>query len=206
MFELCRLGANNRLAFVQQKYAEQLEDEGDLEKAEEFYLKAGKGREAILMHTHNQNWEAAERIANLHSTDMLVEVYISQARAALEEKNIEKAESYLLRANRADIILAYYREVGLWAEALRIAKEYVPEALEQVQIEYEDAQLKSGAKGAQSFIAQAKEWERQNEYRRAVECYLKVDESNTNDAKLIAQALTKVDLSDYLYEEVTLGW
>jgi hypothetical protein len=33
-FELCRLGAGHRLQFVQQKYAEQLEDEGELEKAE----------------------------------------------------------------------------------------------------------------------------------------------------------------------------
>uniref|UniRef100_A0A915D9T4 IFT80/172/WDR35 TPR domain-containing protein n=1 Tax=Ditylenchus dipsaci TaxID=166011 RepID=A0A915D9T4_9BILA len=79
VFELCRLGATNRLPIVQQKYAEHLEDEGN-------FLAAGKGKDAILMYIHNQNWEAAERIASLHSTDMLVEVYISQARAALEEK------------------------------------------------------------------------------------------------------------------------
>lgn len=64
---------------------------------------------------------------------MLIEVYISRARAALDEKNLEQAESYLLRANRADIILNYYREIGMWPEALRIAKEYVPEMLEQIQ-------------------------------------------------------------------------
>lgn len=40
-----------------------MEDEGDLSKAEEYYLKAGKGKDAILMYIHNQNWEAAERIA-----------------------------------------------------------------------------------------------------------------------------------------------
>lgn len=71
---------------------------------------------------------------SLHSTDMLVDVYISQARAALEEKNLEKAESYLLRANRADIMLTYYREMGMWTEALRIAREYVPDMLAQVQV------------------------------------------------------------------------
>jgi len=31
---LCRLGAGHRLQFVQQKYAEHLEDEGELDKAE----------------------------------------------------------------------------------------------------------------------------------------------------------------------------
>lgn len=70
----------------------------------------------------------------MHSTELLIEVYISQARAALESKDLETAESYLLRANRADIMLGYYRELGMWPEALRIAKEYVPESLKQVQV------------------------------------------------------------------------
>lgn len=63
VFELCQLGATNRLQFVQQKYAEHLEDVRDFGRAEEYYLKANKGREAILMHIHEKNWEAAERIA-----------------------------------------------------------------------------------------------------------------------------------------------
>lgn len=70
------MGATNRLQFVQQKYAEHLEVSGEFSLAEEYYLKANKGffvsiycykiilgREAILMHMHNQNWEVAERIA-----------------------------------------------------------------------------------------------------------------------------------------------
>lgn len=46
--------------------------------------------------------------------------------------------------------------------------------------------------GAQSFMAQAKEWEHQKEYRRAVEAYMKVDESSTSDTQLIVQAYSKV--------------
>lgn len=192
IFDLCRLGAKNKLVDVQLKYAEQLEDDGDYAKAEQFYLLAGKAREAVLMHMHNQDWSAAEKIASEHCQDMLIDVYISQARAALEQKDHQKAEGYLLRANRADIILKYYREVGMWPEALRIAKDYVPDALPQLQNEYETYQLKSGAKGALSYIAQAKDWEAQNEYRRAVECYLKVDEPVTSDKRQIADALKKV--------------
>lgn len=70
----------------------------------------------------------------MHSTELLMEVYINKARAALEEKDLQTAESYLLRANRADIILSYYRELKMWSEALRIAKEYVPGSLKQVQV------------------------------------------------------------------------
>lgn len=61
-----------------------------------------------------------------------------------------------------------------------------------IKNEYDEAELQSGAKGAQSFIAQAAEWEKQNEYERAVNCYLKVDANSTNNTKLISQSLYKV--------------
>lgn len=62
-FDLCRLEAKNRLPSVHFKLAQQLEEEGEFEKAEMHYIKSGKPREAILMYIHDQNWESAERIA-----------------------------------------------------------------------------------------------------------------------------------------------
>ncbi|KAL3125667.1 hypothetical protein niasHT_009754 [Heterodera trifolii] len=189
-FELCRLGASHRLPLVQQKFAEKLEDDGKFEEAEEMYLKAGKAREAVLMHMHHGQWEAAERIAQEHSAEQLPELFVRRAKAELEEKEYAKAESFLLRANRADIILTFYRESAMWPEALRIAKDFLPDELQKCQNDYEEYQLKSGAKGVQSIVAQAKEWERQNEYRRAVDCWTKVDGA-TNDTQMVAQALAK---------------
>lgn len=139
---------------------------------------------------------------------MLVDIYISQARAALEVRDHEKAESYLLRANKADIILKYYKEMGMWQDALRIAKEYMPDMLQQLQVllqspgitvknlllqnEYDEELLRSGAKGAQSFMHQALQWEREGEYQRAIECYMKVDEPVTSDVNQISTAWAKV--------------
>ncbi|KAI6232370.1 Intraflagellar transport protein osm-1 [Aphelenchoides besseyi] len=191
VFELCRLGATNRLADVQLKYAEHLEDEGEYNRAEQFYLQAGKSREAVLMYIHNQQWEAAERLASAHCPDLLNDVYIGHARSALEAKDHERSESYLLRANRADIILTYYKEMGMWPDALRIARDYVPDSLAQLQVEYENVQLKSGARGADSFFAQARDWELQEDYGNAIACYMKVDSPLTNDTRLISQAYIK---------------
>lgn len=64
-----------------------------------------------------------------------------------------------------------------------------------MQEEYEEVLLKSGAKGVHSLIAQAKEFETQGEYQRAVQCYLKVKE--TSDADLIITALLKVELTSH---------
>ncbi|CAD5234656.1 unnamed protein product [Bursaphelenchus xylophilus] len=191
VFELCRLGCQHRLQEVQVKHAEHLEDEGDLRRAETFYLQAGKIREAVLMYIHSQEWIEAERLARQYAPEMADEVYINHARAALEEKDTANAESYLLRANRADIILKYYREMEMWPDAIRIAKEYVPEYLTEVENEYENVQLRAGERGAQSFLVRAKDFELDGEYEKAVENYLKVDTTLTNDTNLITQALRK---------------
>lgn len=65
---------------------------------------------------------------------MLAEVYVEEAKSALEQRNTERAESCLLRTNRPDVILAYYRETGMWEDALRIARDYVPDMLEICQV------------------------------------------------------------------------
>jgi intraflagellar transport protein 172 len=44
------------------------------------------------------------------------------------------AESYLLRANRPDIILAFYRESAMWEEALRISRDYLHDELQKCQV------------------------------------------------------------------------
>jgi len=61
-------------------------------------------------------------------------LFVQRARICLEQRDFARAESFLLRANRPDIILAFYRESALWPEALRIAKDYLPDQLEQCQV------------------------------------------------------------------------
>ncbi|VDM37534.1 unnamed protein product [Toxocara canis] len=175
-FELCRLGAKARLPFVHVMLAQQLEEEGQFENAEKHYIEGGKPKEAVLME---------------HCEEALSDVFVGQARVAIEQKDFPRAESYLLRANRADIILRYYKESAMWPDALRIAKDYLPTVLPQLQEEFEEAQLKSGAKGALSFMAQGRDWETQGEYLRAVQCYMKVQEPETTDISMIVTALTR---------------
>lgn len=61
-----------------------------------------------------------------------------------------------------------------------------------VQEEFDEVQLKSGAKGILSFIAQAQDWESQGEYVRAIQCYLKVKDSEKADTNVIVDALKRV--------------
>lgn len=71
-----------------------------------------------------------------HSPDSLPDVYIGQARGAIEQGNFTHAESCLLRANRADIILRYYKENEMWQDAIRIARDYAPSALPELEVSH----------------------------------------------------------------------
>uniref|UniRef100_A0A2K5WX15 Intraflagellar transport protein 172 homolog n=1 Tax=Macaca fascicularis TaxID=9541 RepID=A0A2K5WX15_MACFA len=179
-FELSRLALKHKTPEVHLKYAMFLEDEGKFEEAEAEFIRAGKPKEAVLMFVHNQDWEAAQRVAEAHDPDSVAEVLVGQARGALEEKDFQKAEGLLLRAQRPGLALNYYKEAGLWSDALRICKDYVPSQLEALQEEYEREATKKGARGVEGLVEQARHWEQAGEYSRAVDCYLKVRDSGNS--------------------------
>ena len=58
---------------------------------------------------HNQAWEAAQQVAEAHDPDTVAEALVGQAWWALEEKDIQKAEGLLLRAQRPGLPFNYYK-------------------------------------------------------------------------------------------------
>lgn len=54
-------------------------------------------------------------MAEAHDPDSIAEVLVRQARGALEEKDFQKAEGLLLRAQRPGLALSYYK-VGHWVK------------------------------------------------------------------------------------------
>lgn len=100
--------------------------QGKFHEAEAEFLKANKPKEAVLMWVHQQDWDAAQATAEQHCPETVTDVFVGQARAAFEKKDFHKAEGYLLRAERPDLAVKYYKEGGMWDDALRIVKEYMP--------------------------------------------------------------------------------
>ncbi|KAM9155379.1 intraflagellar transport protein 172 homolog isoform 2-T2 [Pangshura tecta] len=175
-FELARLSLKQKTPEVHLKFAMFLEDEGKFEEAEAEFIKAGKPKEAVLMFVHNQNWDAAQRVAEAHDPDSVADVLVGQARFAFEQKEFQKAEAFLLRAQRPELAVKYYKEAGMWSDALRTCKEYVPSRLEVLQEEYDKEAVKKGTRGVEGMLEQARQWEQAGEYTRAVDCYLKVQD------------------------------
>ncbi|XP_071116630.1 intraflagellar transport protein 172 homolog isoform X1 [Haliotis cracherodii] len=200
-FDLGRVAMKNKLPDVHLKYAMFLEDEGKFPEAEAEFIKASRPKEAVLMYVHNQDWDSAQRVAESHDADSVADVLVGQARFAFEEKEYAKAESFLLRAQRPELAVKYYRDCGMWQDALRVCKEYVPHKLQTLQDEYDKEMTNKGPSGkggegfeeggAESMIHQAREWESSGEYARAVECYGKVTNKMTDDVRILEKCWMK---------------
>lgn len=189
--ELCKIARKEKLPLVAEKYGEFLENQGHYKEAEAEFIKAGKPRNAILMYVTCHDWESAQRVAEQYDKDSLPDVLVVQARSAFDNKDYQKAESYLLRAQRPELVVKHYKEAGMWQDALRVCKEYLPNMLEKLQAEYDREISSKTTKGADTYIEQAQDWESKGEYAMAVDCYAKVTPENTTDVHVLEKCYAK---------------
>ncbi|XP_060947369.1 intraflagellar transport protein 172 homolog [Limanda limanda] len=179
-FDLARLSCKEKIPEIHLKHGMYLEDEGKFPEAENEFIKGGKPKEAVSMYVHNKDWVSAQRVAEGYDPESVSEILVGQAKSCFEQKDFQKAEAFLLRAQRPELVVNYYKEADMWSDAMRICKEYLPFKLSALQEEYERESSKKGVRGVDSLLEQAREWEQSGEHSRAVECYLKVkDDSNT---------------------------
>ena len=61
------------LSLIQGKFAE----------AQEEFIKAGKAKEAVLMYVHQQDWDSAQRVAEIHCPESVADVLVGQVRTIL---------------------------------------------------------------------------------------------------------------------------
>ncbi|KAH8278227.1 hypothetical protein KR044_002922 [Drosophila immigrans] len=192
--ELCRF-AGKSTDEVHLKLAMSLEDEGKFEAAEAEFLKAHKPKEAVLMYQHAGDWQAALNIAETHLPEAVTEVLISQAAAALETRNYQDYETLLLRAQRPDLIVDYYKQESLFEDALRIAEEHYPSALNDLRRLH--AQQQRGQPGddasgdSRAYLQRAAEFAKREQFRKAAECLMQIDASNAEDAATLERALLR---------------
>jgi intraflagellar transport protein 172 len=190
-FDIAKVALKTKVPDIYLKYALYLEDDGKFSEAEQAFVRAGKPKEAVLMYVHQKDWDSAQRIAESYCPDSIPDVLVGQAQIAFQKKDYQKAESYLLRADRPDIAVLYYKEAQMWPDALRIVKEYLPHKLDEFQ---KEMSRKSGS-NYQDIISQAKTWENNGEYKRAIEMYLQLTTQNCENKEVLIQNWYKaVDL------------
>lgn len=60
-------------------------------------------------YVHNKDWANAQRIAEGHDPESVSEVLVGQAKSCFEQKDFQKAEAFLLRAQRPELAVKYYK-------------------------------------------------------------------------------------------------
>lgn len=81
-----------------------------------------------------QDWDAAMRIAEQYDPAAVSEVHVAHARAAAERKQFQSAESLYLQAKRPELALKMFREQRMWHDAMRIAEDYLPGKVAEIQV------------------------------------------------------------------------
>jgi len=194
-FELARISAKPKLPEVHLKYAMFLEDEGRFKEAEEEFVEANKPKEAIDMYLHNQDWTSAMRVAEGHDPASVADVLVARARAAWERKDFPAAEQLYLKAKKPELIVKAYKDARMWNEAMRLAKEYLPHKLSEVQMAC--AQFMSSGQQDDSevnpadLMANARVWEENKQYSEAIDAYLKITKETSTNLDHLEEAWEK---------------
>lgn len=144
------------------------------------------------MYSHSRDWKSALRVAEKYLPDAVNEILISQAAESLESQNYQEYEALLIRAERPDLVLQHYKETEMWPEAIRIAREYVPSALPDIQ-RLQARNSKSSAmisNDSRALLHHASEFTRNEEFKKAAQCLMKINSTNA-DQTTVEQALIR---------------
>lgn len=184
---------------VHLKIAMVLEDEGKFQEAEAEFLLANKPKEAIMMHTHTGDWKSAIRIAEKFMPEAVTDILLSQANAALETRNYPEYEALLIRAERPELIIQHYKEYGMWSDAMRIAREYMPAAVPELQ-KLQTRSSHSSTNDSRYLLQQASDYARNEEFKKAAESLLQINSQNSDDGTVERALMRAAEICNQFLE------
>mgnify|MGYP000140699940 FL=1 len=182
--EAFRLAENNcrhRLPDVHLSYALHLEDENRYKEAEEEFIKAGRATEAVHMYQHQNDFHSALRIARQFDSKLVPEILEAQAKHHIDRGEYNKAEQCYLAAKQPEKAVEMYVKARSRNDAIRVAKEHVPQLLKRVMSSVGEAS------SAEEQRQNARLWEQNRDFKKAIEAYLNITHDNCSDYDLLEE-------------------
>lgn len=180
-FKLANLHAKYKLPDVHLKYALFLEDEKRYKEAEEEFIKANKPTEAIGMYEHQKDWHSALQVARQYHPESVKTVFQSQAKFYLDRRDFAKAEGCFINAKDPESAITAYMNEQMYGEALRVAKKHAPHLVHEINKRYSGTGGMRSQGTAEEIYKSAKMWEDSRDYSKAIDGYLEITETHTND-------------------------
>ena len=108
----------------------------------------------------------------------------AQAKVCVERGEFTKAEALYVRAKKPELAVKAYKEAQRWNDATRIAREFLPHRVGELQAEHQ-AYLRGegpshggggggGGESAETLLAPARALEEGREFSKAIDAYLSV--------------------------------
>jgi len=66
----------------------------------------------LCRYVHAKDWDSAQRVAEQYDKESVNDVLIGQARCAFDAKDYQKSESFLLRAQRPELAVKFYKVIS----------------------------------------------------------------------------------------------
>lgn len=171
---------------VHSKHAAYLEDEGLFDQAEVAYISAGKPREAILMHMHNESWELALSVAERCDPEHVSEVLYTEARSCFKNQNYSQMEMLLLRSPRPDLAISFYKEAGLFKEALLFAEKHVTSKVSEIRSEMDQTSSSINSSSIKDTINKARKYEEERNYEKSIDMYTSINPTKLEEYEVSA--------------------
>eukprot|EP00928_Gymnodinium_smaydae_P061483 TRINITY_DN45540_c0_g1_i1.p1 TRINITY_DN45540_c0_g1~~TRINITY_DN45540_c0_g1_i1.p1 ORF type:complete len:1813 (+),score=398.59 TRINITY_DN45540_c0_g1_i1:155-5440(+) len=182
-FELATHSAKHKLPDIHLKKALALEDDEQFKLAEDEFIKAGKPKEAIDMYIHQRDWVSAMRIAETYDRDGASDVMVHHAKDLVDQGNLQAAENLFIQAGKPELAVQAYSLKRMVNEAVRVCKKHCPQMLSDVVDSYGDGSGGNAgpAQTLEEILDAAKIYEETGNYSRAIDMYLSVSETHTNN-------------------------
>ncbi|EER08158.1 wimple/ift172, putative [Perkinsus marinus ATCC 50983] len=185
-------GGQHRIPDIHLKRAMHFEDIGRFADAEAEFLLASKPKEAIEMYTHQKDWPAALRVAEIsNDKDSTTSILEASARDLIDQGRLGEAENALIEAGKPQVIVEVYLAHDMHQEAVRVCRSHCPNLLSEVMKYSSSADTMSSSQqaspqrprlpagsSARDLVAHAKLLEEAGEYSKAIDAYLEVSNAD----------------------------
>ena len=116
----------------------------------------------------------------------------AQAKVCVERGEFTKAEALYVRAKKPELAVKAYKEAQRWNDATRIAREFLPHRVGELQAEHQ-AYLRGegpshgggggggGGESAETLLAPARALEEGREFSKAIDAYLALTAARTKN-------------------------
>jgi intraflagellar transport protein 172 len=181
-FRLAESQCRHRLPDVHLRYALYLEDESRYKEAEEEFVKANRATEAINMYEHQGDFTSALRVARQYDPASVTTILISQANGFVKRGELQKAELAYLAGGKPELAVKAYIETGMKNDAVRVAKDHAPHLLNEAMMT-----AGSSSEEVEEIRANARVWEQNRQYSKAIDTYLSLTPSMTSNHALLEE-------------------